>query len=234
MTKELEGRVALVTGASSGIGKAAALLFAAHGARVGIAARSIDELRRMAEDNTNLFPIECDVSDERQIEHAFEALEHELGPCDLLLNNAGMILPRLVVDTTTENWDRHFAVNIRAVFLATRRVLPGMMNNNRGTIVNVASISGIAGLPKYPGFGAYCAAKAAVIAFTEATSSELQGTNVRINSVSPGSVDTKMLKEASESFTPSMTTEEVAETILFLSTERSRPLNGQNIGVYAI
>ena len=234
MTNELEGRIALVTGASSGIGRATALLFASEGARVGIAARRVDELRKLAADNPSLLPIECDVSDERQIEHAFEVLEHELGPCDLLLNNAGMITPRLVVDTSTDLWDRHFAVNTRAMFLATRRALPAMLNNNRGTIVNVASISGMIGPQKYPGFGAYCAAKAAVIAFTEATASELQGTNVRINAVSPGSVDTKMLKEASESLTPGMSPEEVAETILFLSTNRSRPLNGQNIGVYAI
>lgn len=234
MSNEVEGRIALVTGASSGIGAATAVMLASRGARVGIAARRIDELRRIAEQHQSLLPIECDVAEERQIEHAFEVLEHEYGPCDLLVNNAGMILPRLVVDTSTDLWDRHFLVNTRAVFLGTRRALGPMLERNSGTIVNVASISGMIGPQKYPGFGAYCAAKAAVIAFTEATASELQGTNVRINAVSPGSVDTKMLKEASESLAPGMTPEEVAETILFLSTSRSRPLNGQNIGVYAI
>ncbi|MGZ7080205.1 MAG: SDR family NAD(P)-dependent oxidoreductase, partial [Thermoanaerobaculia bacterium] len=150
----------------------------------------------------------------------------------ILVNNAGMIDPGRIVDVTPERWDRMFAVNVRGAFLATRRALPGMIAKRRGAIVNVSSISGVPGPEKFPGFASYNSSKAALIAMTEAVAVELRGSGVRINSVSPGSVDTKMWAQASGGAAADMTPEEVAETILFLASDRSKPINGQNLHVY--
>jgi 3-oxoacyl-[acyl-carrier protein] reductase len=108
-----------------------------------------------------------------------------------------------------------------------------MIAKRAGTIVNVASISGVVGPDKFPGFVSYGASKAAVIGLTEALAVEVKEYGIRVNSVSPGSVDTKMWEEASGGFPASMTPEEVAEVILFLASAQSRPINGQNVDVYS-
>jgi NAD(P)-dependent dehydrogenase (short-subunit alcohol dehydrogenase family) len=232
MNKELEDKVAIITGASSGIGLSTARLFVASGARVAALARRIHLLEELAVESKAIVPIHCDVSDEQALAESIERVEREVGAVEILVNNAGFIRPRRVVEMSNDDWDSTFAINCRAVFVATRQLLPRMLERNRGSIINIASISGVAGPQKFPGFAAYCAAKAAVIAFTEAVASEVEGTAVRINAVSPGSVDTPMLKQANENLTPDMTAAEVAETILYLATDRSRPMNGRNIQLY--
>lgn len=231
---EFEGRVAIVTGASSGIGKATAELLAQRGARVAIHARRGDELRKIARIyGPSMIAIEGDVRNEKSIDELFTATEAAFGTCDLLVNNAGKVDPRLIMETTVEGWDDMFAVNTRSAFLATRRAIPGLIARHGGTIVNVASISGVPGPQKFPGSFSYCAAKAAVIAFTEALAVELREHGIRVNCVSPGSVDTAMLRQVSAELIPDMTPAEVAETILFLSSTRSAPINGQNLHVYS-
>jgi len=151
----------------------------------------------------------------------------------VLINNAGMIDPAPLVDTTFDEWQEMFAVNVHGVYLACRRALPSMIERRGGAIVNVASISGVPGPEKFPGWVSYCASKGAVISMTEALAVEIKQHGVRVNCVSPGSVDTQMWAEASGGAPASMTAEEVAETILFLASERSRPMNGQNLNVYS-
>lgn len=231
---EFEGRVAIVTGGSSGIGRATAELLAQRGARVAIFARRGDELRKVARPfGLSMIAVEGDVRNEDSIEQLFTRTESAFGACDLLVNNAGKVDPRLVEETTTQAWDDMFAVNIRSAFLATRRAIPGLIAKGGGTIVNIASISGVAGPSKSQGSASYCAAKAAVIAFTEIMAVELRDRGVRVNCVSPGSVDTAMLRAANPAWKPDMTPDEVAETILFLSSKRSAPINGQNLHVYS-
>jgi len=180
-----------------------------------------------------MIAVEGDVRDEASIDQLFTRTESAFGVCDLLVNNAGKVDPGLLAQTTTEAWDDMFAVNMRSAFLATRRAIPGLMTKSGGTIVNVASISGVVGPSKSPGFASYAASKAAMIAFTETMAIELREHGVRVNCVSPGSVDTAMLRQANPAWTPDMTPAEVAETILFLSSRRSSPINGQNIHVYS-
>ncbi len=231
---EFRDTVAIVTGASSGIGAATAEMLVARGARVVISARSVDELERLARrDPDRMYVVSGDVSDPATIEGLFAETERRFGPCEILVNNAGMIDAAPLVDTTVEQWDRMFAVNVRGVYLASRRALPSMLARRRGAIVNVASISGVPGPEKFPGWVSYCASKAAVIAFTEALAVEIKAHGVRVNCVSPGSVDTDMWSKASGGAPASMTAAEVAETILFLASVRSRPMNGQNLDIYS-
>jgi NAD(P)-dependent dehydrogenase (short-subunit alcohol dehydrogenase family) len=127
-----------------------------------------------------------------------------------------------------------FAVNVDAIFLTCRRALPSMLDRGTGTIVNVASISGVPGPEKFPGWVSYCASKGAVISLTEALAVEVKARGVRVNCISPGSVDTPMWAEASGGAPASMTAGEVAEAILFLASERSKPMNGQNLNVFSV
>ena len=227
MSSELNGKVVIVTGASSGIGKATAELFASGGARVVAFARSQSKIGK------DIVTIRGDASDERDVDRLFSECESRLGPCDVLVNAAGMIDPEHLIRTTTERWDRMFAVNVRSIFLTSRRALPKMIERGSGSIVNVASISGVIGPEKFPGFVSYCASKAAVIELTEALAVEVKGRGIRVNCVSPGSVDTKMWAQASGGAPASMTPEEIAKTILFLAMDESRPMNGQNLNVYS-
>lgn len=232
---EFVGKVAIVTGASSGIGQRTAELLADRGARVAIFARSGEKLRAIALpfDSTRMLAIPGDVTDLESVELLFTTTEARLGKVDLLINNAGMIDPAPLVETTLEQWQRMFAVNVESMFLTCRRVLPSMLERGAGAIVNVASISGVPGPEKFPGWVSYCASKGAVISLTEALAVEVKARGVRVNCVSPGSVDTEMWAEASGGAPASMTATEVAETILFLASDRSRPMNGQNLNVFS-
>lgn len=234
MNGDLTGKVAVVTGASSGIGRATAELLAKRGARVAVFARSGDELNALARGfGANMIASAGDAADERDIDRLFLDCESRLGSCDILVNCAGMIDPERLVRTTPDRWDRVFAVNVRSMFLACRRALPRMIERRAGAIVNVASISGIPGPEKFPGFVSYCASKGAVISLTEALAVEVKEHGVRVNCVSPGSVDTAMWAKASGGAPADITPDEIAKTILFLATEASRPMNGQNLHVYS-
>jgi len=231
---EFAGRIAVVTGASSGIGRATAELFAARGARVAAFARSEDKIRELAaRGGERILAVPGDVSNSEDVERLFRETESRFGECDILVNDAGTYVDARLDRMTGEQWDRVFDVNVRGAFLTTRRAIRGMIARRRGAIVNVASISGVPGPQKFPGFSAYCASKAALIGFTDAAAAEVREHGVRINCVSPGSVDTAMWAAVGGGAPADMTPAEVAEVILFLASDRSRPVNGQNIHVYS-
>ena len=217
---EFAGKVAVITGASSGIGRKTAELLEKHGATVVTFARSGGT-------------VTGDVANAEDVERLFAETERRFGPCDILINNAGLADPAPLVEMSFERWRRTFAVNVDGIYLTCKRALPSMLARGRGAIVNVASISGVVGPEKFPGFVAYCASKGAVISLTEALAVEVKGRGVRVNAVSPGSVDTPMWAEVSGGARAAMTPEEVAETILFLASDRSRPMNGQNVNVFS-
>ncbi|HEV7484365.1 MAG TPA: SDR family oxidoreductase [Thermoanaerobaculia bacterium] len=219
--------MAIVTGASSGIGRATAEMLALRGALVAAFARSATA------SGLPMLAIDGDVSNPDAIERLFAETESRFGDCDILINCAGMIDPKILTEVTAEDWDRMFAVNVRGTYLASRRALPSMIAKRGGSIVNVASISGVQGPEKFPGWVSYCASKAAVIGMTEALAVEVKQYGVRVNSVSPGSVDTKMWAAASGGAPAAMTAAEVAEVICFLASDRARAVNGQDVHVYS-
>ncbi|MFN2238075.1 MAG: SDR family NAD(P)-dependent oxidoreductase [Thermoanaerobaculia bacterium] len=229
---EFEGKTILIVGASSGIGRRAAERFLAAGARVGAMARREGALRELAAGSDRALVLPGDASRSEDVERCVAALEARFGPAEILLTSPGLVDPRPIVETSDAQWEASIAANLHAVFRPVRRVLPAMLERGRGAIVLVASISGVSGSSKFPGLVPYAASKAAVIGFAEALAAEVGPRGVRVNALSPGSVDTEMLRAAAPDAVPVMTTDEVAEAILFLSSERSRPIQGQNLHLY--
>jgi meso-butanediol dehydrogenase / (S,S)-butanediol dehydrogenase / diacetyl reductase len=228
-----EGKVALVTGASSGIGEATARRLAVEGARVIVFARRSEMLSALVKEHPEtMHAVAGDVTIEADIERAFAEGEQRFGGVDILVNNAGIAEPSLLVDTPPDKWRRTIEVNLNAVYLTTRRALPGMIERKRGAIINIASISGVVGPEKFPGFVSYCASKGALISMTEALAVEVKQHGIRVNAVSPGSVDTTMWADVSGGAPAAMTPDEVAKSVLFLASDESRPMNGQNLNVF--
>jgi NAD(P)-dependent dehydrogenase (short-subunit alcohol dehydrogenase family) len=221
MEPEFEGRVAIVTGASSGIGAATSELLSELGARV---------VRFSRRNVGQALSLSGDVSNETDVARLFD----QTGPCDILVNNAGTIEVARLQEMSVEAWDRTFAVNVRGAYLMCKHALPSMIARRSGVIVNVASISGVVGPEKFPGFTAYCASKAALISLTESLAVEVKEHGIRVNCVSPGSVDTQMWADVSGGAPAAMTPREIAEAIAFLASDRSRPMNGQNLNVWSV
>ena len=195
----LENRYALITGATSGIGRGVALAFAAESAHVAVnypvpaekeTAESLaEEIRRQGR---QAIAVQADVSDEDQVNAMVAAVEDAFGKIDILVNNAGIASTAPVHKMSTEMWERLMAVNLRGVFLCTRAVLPGMYARDDGRIINTASQLAYKGAPA---FSHYTAAKAAIISFTRSVSLEIGSRNIRANCVAPGATHTPILAD---------------------------------------
>jgi short-subunit dehydrogenase len=184
--------VVVVTGASSGIGQAAALAFSGHGARLVVAARRTDRLDALAERiraaGGTALATACDVTEPAQLETLRAVTEEALGPADVLINSAGMRGGGEFRALSYERIEEHVRLNVLGVMFATRAFLPGMLARGSGHVVNVASL---AGRFATPGNAVYGATKHAVVAFSEAMHYETEGRNVSVTAVNPGFVDTE-------------------------------------------
>jgi NAD(P)-dependent dehydrogenase (short-subunit alcohol dehydrogenase family) len=192
----LAGKVALITGAASGIGRATALLFAREGAAVALF--DTDEARGRAvakaieaERGKALF-VHGDVTRESDARLAVEATTGRLGALDILFNNAGIIRRTTIVDTTEEDWDRVIAVNLKGVYWMSRLAVPLMARAGGGIIINTASVWGLVGGARA---AAYCASKGAVVLLTKAMALDHGAQNIRVNCICPGDTDTPMLRQ---------------------------------------
>ena len=183
---------ALVTGASRGIGAATARALARAGCRVALNYRQgrEDALALERELGPQARAFQADISREEEVAAMLARIEAWQGPVDILVNNAGIALEGLLTDTTVEEWDRVFAVNVRGAFLCARSVLPGMISRRRGRIVNIASMWGQVGASCEV---AYSASKAALIGMTRALAKEVAPCGITVNCVAPGVVDTAMM-----------------------------------------
>ncbi len=188
--------IALVTGATQGIGRATALAFGRAGYRVGVCARTaakVDELiAELRGEGIHTAGRAADVGNEADVRAAVRHVSDELGPIDTLINNAGILIAKPIEELTLADWDATMATNLRSLFLVTREVLPEMRRRRRGAIVNVASLAGRSG---FAGGTAYTASKHAVLGFSRSLMLEVRRDNIRVIAVCPGSVATGMLRD---------------------------------------
>jgi 3-oxoacyl-[acyl-carrier protein] reductase len=225
--RPLDGVGAIVTGGGRGIGAASARALSALGARVTVFARSEAEVARVVADGAAALAVAGDVSKEADVARLLAAHEGALGPCDVLVNDAGVLERGRVEDLSPEAWRRVLEVNLTGAYLCARAVVPGMRRRRRGRIVNVASISGTLGTPEAT---AYNASKWGLIGFTKSLAEELRADGVQVMAVSPGSVDTAMLRKTP--FAPAMTPEDVARVIAWCAGEAPDAMTGANVEVF--
>lgn len=226
-------KVAIVTGAGRGIGRATARAFAARGFAVAVAARRPADIVAVATEiesaGGRAVALPTDVSIAAQVEELVEGTERRLGPVDVLVNNAGVVEPAPVAETSEESWDRVMGINLKGAFLCTRAVLPGMIERQRGRILNVSSISGRLGTPR---LASYCASKWGLLGFSKATAEEVRRHNVQVMAVCPGSVATEMLAQGMPGSKPQMEPEAIAALILYLATEAPAAMTGAAIDIF--
>ena len=192
----LEGQVAWISGATSGIGQAAAILFAQEGARVALVGRRVDQSRHIAEQiqaaGGEALAIRCDVGRAEDVRQSIEATANRFGGLNILVNNAGMVQVKLLDECSEADWDLVMGVNVKSMFLALKYALPYLRKSRRSYVVNVGSISSFVGQAGTP---IYTTSKHAVLGLTRSIALDYAVDGIRCNCVCPGITDTPMLRE---------------------------------------
>lgn len=237
---ELEGRVALVTGASRGIGAIIAARLARAGASVGVNYRSsqdraVEVVDSITSQGGEAMLVPADVSEEKSAEAAVKQVVDRWGRIDILVNNAGITRDRLLLRMTVEDWDQVLNVDLRGAFLCTKYVMPHLIRQRQGRIVNISSVVGIGG---NPGQANYAAAKAGLIGFTKSVAREVASRNVTVNALAPGFIDSGgMVDQLSDEARQKILSripmghfgsgKDVAEAVLFLCSSGAGYITGQ-------
>lgn len=225
---ELQNKAVIITGASSGIGLEIARTLAAEGARLALAARSMDKLEsaaaELAATGAPLIVVPTDVTREADCQALVRATVDAFGAVDVLVNNAGYAPPASLLDTSEEIWDSTIDICLKGVYLMTRAAMAMMLEQDRGTVVNISSNAGKYG---YENRSAYCAAKWGVHGFTEALRVELAGRNIRFHLICPGAVGTSWWEtvnnpQPEEVKRKMIRPEEVAEAVRWVLTQPER------------
>lgn len=239
----LQGKNALVTGASRGIGRSIALELARQGANVAVnyagseakAEAVVQEIKQMG---LKSFKVQADVTSESDVKEMVKAVTSQFGSLDILINNAGVTKDNLLMRMKEADFDQVINTNLKGVFICTKAVTRQMMKQKSGKIVNVASIVGVTG---NPGQANYAAAKAGVIGLTKTTAKELASRNIYVNAVAPGYISTDMTDQLTEEQQEAMsamipleklgTPEEVANVVRFLASDDASYITGQTIHI---
>jgi 3-oxoacyl-[acyl-carrier protein] reductase len=238
----MQNRVAFVTGASRGIGKACALALSGAGARVALAARQRDKLEEVASEirsrSGEAYVIELDIASDESIKQAFSTTAKEFGRIDILVNNAGITRDGLALRMKKEDWSAVLETNLTGAFRAIQQVLQGMMRDRWGRIINISSVVGESG---NAGQSNYAAAKAGLIGLTKSLAQEMASRQITVNAVAPGFIETDMtgalaaeVKEKALQAIPLRrigTAEDVAAAVRFLASEEAGYITGHVLDV---
>jgi len=235
-------RVAIVTGASRGIGRSIALALASRGAKI-VAAHStpgacdglLEEMRRMG---VECIATRCDFATASDVQCLTNAAQEHFGRIDILVNNAGVTRDGLLMRMSDDDWDRVLSINLKGAFLCTSAVSGIMMRQKRGRIINIASVVGLTG---NSGQANYCASKAGLIGLTKSCAMELARFSITVNAVSPGFIETSMLDSMTDKARQELysriplerlgSTEDIANAVLFLASDHSSYITGQVLSV---
>lgn len=241
--KLLDNKVALITGASRGIGEAIAIKFAEHGAQIAFTYLSSEEKAKALEDKLSAMGVKAkgyksDAGDYKAAEELANNVAKDFNTIDICVNNAGISRDNLLLRLTPEQWDEVMQANLNSVFNLTKQVIRPMMKSRSGSIINMSSIVGVKG---NAGQAAYAASKAGIIGFTKSIAAEVGSRNIRCNVIAPGFVETDMthyLKDGgAEKWFEKIPlgrfgkTDDIADAALFLASDMSRYITGQVLSV---
>ena len=238
----LQDKIAIVTGASQGIGKTTAELFSKSGAHVVCIARNEEKIKNLANTisksghSASYNP--CDISDGDLFQNTIKSVINDYGKIDILINNAGITRDSLVLRMKNHQWDEVLNTNLKGAFYATKSVLRSMMKNKYGRILNITSIVGLQG---NSGQSNYSASKAGLIGFSQSVAKEVASRGITINCIAPGWIETEMTNDLPQNIKSEIikqipigktgTTEDIAYTALFLASKESKYITGQTITV---
>lgn len=240
---KLEGKTAIVTGASRGIGRAIAIAFAKEGADVvvnyaGSEEKAKETVNEIIEMGRKAFAFQCNISNGESVQEMVKETIQQFGKLDILVNNAGITRDNLLMRMKEDEWDDVINTNLKGVFLCTKAVTRQMMKQRAGRIINISSIVGVSG---NAGQANYVAAKSGVIGLTKTTAKELASRNITVNAVAPGFIATDMTDKLNEEVQAEMLKqiplasfgqpEDVANAVAFLASDASRYITGQTIHV---
>lgn len=244
---DLKDKVAIITGARRGMGRADALALAKEGAKVAVSDISLAECEKVVaeieKDGGEAMAIECDVSQKADVEKMVAEVVKRWGKIDILVNNAGICEFKPFLDLTENDWDKTLDINLKGYFLCAQAVAKEMQKQKSGAIVNIASVAmGQQGIG-FPGIAHYCASKGGIVALTESIASELAPLGIRVNAISPGAIDTPMassVKGDPQVLAGTLAkiplkrlgkAEEIANTVKFLVSDDSSYITGATIVV---
>lgn len=241
--RKLEGKVAVVTGASRGIGRAIAIKLADEGAKVvvnysGSQAKAEEVVAIIQENGGEAIAVQASVSKTEEVTALMDAAVKTFGSLDILVNNAGITRDNLLMRMKEDEWDDVLDTNLKGVFLCTKAVTRQMMKQRAGRIINISSIVGVAG---NAGQANYVAAKAGVIGLTKTTAKELASRNILVNAIAPGFIETEMTEQLPEDIKQGMLTqiplaklgqpEDIAKAVAFLASEDANYMTGQTLHI---
>lgn len=239
----LKGKIALVTGASRGIGKEIALKLSQEGADIAFFYSSNDEkarttIKELEQNGVKAIGLKVDVSVESEVVEAVAKVEKEFGTIDILVNNAGITRDNLLIRMSEKDWDDVMDTNLKGTFLTTKAVVRKMMKKRYGKIINISSIVGVSG---NVGQGNYSASKAGIIGFTKSMAQEMASRGIRVNAIAPGFIETDMTDVLKEEVKMEMLKniplkhlgkpEDIANLTVFLASSKSDYITGQVINI---